>query len=84
MCNFDTNLPPYKVTVILTLVEVSLLCIHDLCVPRWCFLYRMLAYRAEDISQRLEPQELYDRQEFEESIQFDVSHSLQWNTHRPT
>lgn len=33
----------------------------------------MLAYRAEDISQRLEPQELYDRQEFEESIQFDVS-----------
>lgn len=35
--------------------------------------FRMLAYRAEDISQRLEPQELYDRQEFEESIQFDVS-----------
>lgn len=35
--------------------------------------HRMLAYRAEDISERLEPQELYDRQEFEESIQFDVS-----------
>ena len=33
----------------------------------------MLAYRAEDISQRLEPQELYERQEFEESVQFDVS-----------
>ena len=33
----------------------------------------MLAYRAEDISERLEPQELYDRQQLEESIQFDVS-----------
>ena len=39
----------------------------------WVCVHRMLAYRAEDISQRLEPQELYDRQEFEESIQFDVS-----------
>ena len=37
-----------------------------------CVCCRMLAYRAEDISERLEPQELYDRQEFEESIQFDV------------
>ena len=42
----------------------------------------MLAYRAEDISQRLEPQELYNRQELEESIQFDVS--ITYNcTHRP-
>ena len=40
-----------------------------MCVIIQC---RMLAYRAEDISERLEPQELYDRQEFEESIQFDV------------
>ena len=43
------------------------------CVCVCVCVYRMLAYRAEDISQRLEPQELYDRQEFEESIQFDVS-----------
>ncbi|CAI8036576.1 Sodium leak channel non-selective protein [Geodia barretti] len=41
---------------------------------------KMLAYRAEDISQRLEPQELYDRQELEESIQFDVAEEciLKW------
>ena len=43
----------------------------------------MLAYRAEDISQRLEPQELYDRQELEESIQFDVSITYNDCTHRP-
>ena len=43
------------------------------CVCVCVFDCRMLAYRAEDISERLEPQELYDRQEFEESIQFDVS-----------
>ena len=32
----------------------------------------MLAYRAEDISRRLVPQELYVREELEESVQFDV------------
>ena len=48
-------------------IEVTLVLLYWVCV------HRMLAYRAEDISQRLEPQELYDRQEFEESIQFDVS-----------
>ena len=44
-----------------------------MCVCVCVCVCRMLAYRAEDISERLEPQELYDRQEFEESIQFDVS-----------
>lgn len=34
---------------------------------------RMIAYRAEDISQRLVPHELYVREEFENSVQFDVS-----------
>lgn len=38
-------------------------------------MYRMLAYRAEDISQRLVPHELYTREEFENSVQFDVSHA---------
>ncbi len=33
----------------------------------------MIAYRAEDISQRLVPHELYVREEFENSVQFDVS-----------
>ena len=44
-----------------------------MCPVKFLAFHRMLAYRAEDISERLEPQELYDRQEFEESIQFDVS-----------
>ena len=34
---------------------------------------RTIAYRAGDISKRLEPQELYNREELEESVQFDVS-----------
>ena len=33
----------------------------------------MLAYRAEDINQRLVPHELYIREELERSVQFDVS-----------
>ena len=37
---------------------------------------RTIAYRAEDISKRLEPQELYIREELEESVQFDVSVAL--------
>ena len=37
---------------------------------------RTIAYRAEDISKRLEPQELYNREELEESVQFDVSVAL--------
>ena len=40
-----------------------------------CFpflILRMLAYRAEDIGKRLEPRELYNRKDFEESIQYDV------------
>ena len=41
---------------------------------------RMLAYRAEDISKRLEPQELYVREELEESVQYDVAEDciLKW------
>ena len=31
-----------------------------------------MAYRAEDISKRLVPHELYIREELEESVQFDV------------
>ncbi len=40
----------------------------------------MLAYRAEDIHQRLEPQELYMREELEESVQYDVAEDciLKW------
>ena len=34
--------------------------------------YRMLAYRAENIYTRLEPQELYERGEMEEGVQFEV------------
>ena len=50
----------------------ALLHCSTMCVCGMLIMCRMLAYRAEDISERLEPQELYDRQEFEESIQFDV------------
>ena len=35
----------------------------------------MIAYRAEDISQRLVPHDLYVREEFENSVQYDVSFS---------
>ncbi len=40
----------------------------------------MLAYRAEDIHQRLEPQDLYVREELEESVQYDVAEDciLKW------
>ena len=37
----------------------------------YCYL-RTVAYRAEDISKRLVPHELYVREELEESVQFDV------------
>ena len=33
----------------------------------------MVAYRAEDISKRLVPHELYLREELEQSVQFDVA-----------
>ena len=36
------------------------------------FVCRMLAYRAEDITQRLVPHQLYTREELEHSVQFDV------------
>lgn len=36
----------------------------------------MVAYRAENISKRLVPHELYTREELEESVQFDVSADL--------
>lgn len=34
--------------------------------------FRAVAYRAEDITKRLVPHELYIREELEESVQFDV------------
>ena len=37
---------------------------------------RMLAYRVEDIYVRLEPQELYSREEHENNIQIDVCVNL--------
>ena len=37
--------------------------------------YRMLAYRCEDIYIRLEPHELFTREELETNIQIDVSHT---------
>ena len=33
---------------------------------------RMLSYRAENIHERLEPQELYEREEMEEAVQIEV------------
>ena len=47
-------------------------------------MYRMLAYRAEDISKRLVPHELYVREELEESVQFDVSSSVWASCDEPT
>ena len=47
-----------------------------MCCCHWVSMYRMLAYRAEDISKRLVPHELYVREELEESVQFDVSSSV--------
>lgn len=44
-----------------------------MCCCLWVPMCRMLAYRAEDISKRLVPHELYIREELEESVQFDVS-----------
>ena len=44
-----------------------------MCCCLWVPMCRMLAYRAEDISKRLVPHELYNREELEESVQFDVS-----------
>ena len=46
------------------------LCQEDFscCLPH----ARMLSYRAENIHERLEPQELYEREEMEEAVQIEV------------
>ena len=55
-----------------------------MCCCHWVSMYRMLAYRAEDISKRLVPHELYVREELEESVQFDVSSSVWGSCDGPT
>ena len=55
-----------------------------MCCCLWVSMYRMLAYRAEDISKRLVPHELYVREELEESVQFDVSSSVWASCDEPT